>query len=107
MQPKEFVAVTLKSFRSACVSVLLVLAVSSLTGLPITFGQSFGAGTVEGTVTDPMGAVVPGARVAIENRQTGYKRTTNTHANGNFRFDNIPPNKYSGSASAQGFTADQ
>jgi carboxypeptidase family protein len=107
MQPGKFVAVTLKSFRSACVSVLLVLTVSSLSGLPITFGQSLGAGTVDGTVTDPSGAVVAGASVTIENRQTGYKRTTNADANGSFRFDNIPPNKYALSVSAQGFSAVQ
>lgn len=107
MQPGRFVAVTLKAFRSACVSVLLVLTVSSLTGLPITFGQSLGAGTVDGTVTDPSGAVIPGASVGIENRVTGYKRTVNTDANGSFRFDNIPPNKYALSVSAQGFSAVQ
>jgi len=107
MQPGKFVAVALKSFRSACVSVLLVLTASSLTGLPITFGQSLGAGTVDGTVTDPSGAVIPGASVGIENRVTGYKRTMNTDANGSFRFDNIPPNKYALSVSAQGFSAVQ
>jgi hypothetical protein len=76
-------------------------------GLPIALGQSLGAGTIEGTVTDATGAVVPGASVAIENRVTGYKRTTSTDANGTFRFDNIPPNNYALAVSAQGFGAVQ
>ncbi len=107
MQQGNLLAVTLKSFRTVCAFVLLVLTVSSLTGLPVALAQSLGAGTVDGTVTDPSGAVVPGATVAIENRVTGYKRTTNTDANGSFRFDNIPPNKYTLSVSAQGFSAVQ
>ena len=107
MQSGTFVAVTLKSLRTVCLSVLVVLTVSSLTGLPITLAQSLGAGTLQGTVTDATGAVVPGASVGIENRVTGYKRTTNTDANGIFRFDNIPPNNYALSVSAQGFSTVQ
>jgi hypothetical protein len=107
MQPGKFVAVILKSFRTACVSVLLVLTVSSLTGMPITFGQSLGAGTVAGTVTDQSDAVVPGASVVIENRVSGYKRATRTDADGTFRFDNIPPNTYVLTVAVQGFSTAQ
>lgn len=102
MQSGKFVSVALKLLRTVSLS-LLVLTVASLTGLPVTPGQSLGSGTVGGTVTDATGAVVAGAVVAIENRVTGYKRTTNTDADGTFRFDNIPPNKYGLTVSAQGF----
>ena len=43
------------------------------------FAQSLGsAGTVTGVVTDPNGAVVPGASVKIENSVTGYNHTVKT-----------------------------
>jgi len=77
----------------------------SLLGLsPKSFGQSLGnAGTVEGTVTDPTGAVINGATVRIQNSITGFQRQTTTDDAGNFRFTNIPPNPYHLHVSAAGF----
>jgi hypothetical protein len=89
---------------SGVVSLVLVLTIAAFpltSGAPRARAQSLGAGTIEGTVTDPSGAVVPGASVAIE------KRTTSTDPNGIFRFDNIPPNNYALTVSAQGFSANQ
>src|SRR4029453_7181756 len=52
--------------------------------------QSLGsAGTVEGTVTDPTGAVVAGASVEIQNAVSGFRRQMTTDDAGNFRFTNI------------------
>ncbi|HKQ06216.1 MAG TPA: TonB-dependent receptor [Blastocatellia bacterium] len=75
-------------------------------GLP-ALAQSLTAGTVEGTVTDPNGAVIPGATVTLENAQTGYNRKATTDDAGAFRFINVPPNKYSLSVSASGFNSAQ
>jgi Carboxypeptidase regulatory-like domain len=59
------------------------------------FAQSLGnTGTVQGTVTDPSGAVVPGAAVTITNVITGYTAETKTAGDGSFRFNNLPPNPY-------------
>lgn len=69
-----------------------------------TRGQALGsAGTVSGTVTDPDNAVVPNASVTIENAVTGFKRTLNTESDGSFKFNGVPPNTYSLTASATGF----
>jgi len=66
--------------------------------------QSLGsAGTVTGVVTDPNGAVVPNASVTISNPVTGYTRTVNADADGNFRFGDVPPNNYHITVSAAGF----
>src|SRR5258706_8498344 len=65
--------------------------------------QGLSAGTVTGVVVDPNKAVVPNATVTIENALTGYNRSTNTGANGTFRFDNVPFNNYVYTASATGF----
>jgi hypothetical protein len=67
--------------------------------------QSLGnAGTVEGTVADPSGAVVTGADVTISNPVTGYTRSMKTGADGSFRFTNIPPNPYRVNVTATDFS---
>jgi hypothetical protein len=108
MQSIKYDSGKTRSLRTISRVLVLTMTVSVLaSGLPIALGQSLGAGTIEGTVTDATGAVVPGASVAIENRVTGYKRATSTDASGIFRFDNIPPNNYALTISAQGFNATQ
>ena len=72
--------------------------------LPSLQGQSLGnAGTIEGTVTDPSGAVVAGAKVDVQNRLTGYKKTATTDVSGAFRFPNVPLNSYHLEVDAAGF----
>jgi hypothetical protein len=67
--------------------------------------QSLGnAGTIEGTVVDPSGALVPKAAVTITNSVTGYKQTVDSGANGAFRLTNIPPNGYHLTVTAPGFS---
>jgi hypothetical protein len=70
------------------------------------FGQSLGAaGTVQGTVLDPTGAVVPGATVKVSNPISGYKNTSDTDENGAFIFHNVPFNHYHLAITAKGFAA--
>ncbi len=70
------------------------------------FAQSLGnAGTIEGSVVDPSGAVVPQATVTLTNAVTGYKQSVPSDANGAFRLLNIPPNNYRLEVKAQGFGA--
>jgi hypothetical protein len=69
-----------------------------------SFAQSLGnTGVVEGTVTDPSGAVIAGAKVDVQNRITGYKKSTITDVSGAFRFASVPPNSYHLEVSAPGF----
>src|SRR5579884_1893850 len=65
---------------------------------------STGAGTVEGTVVDPTGALVPSATVTLSNPVSGYTRTVTTGEDGSFAFHNIPPNPYHVQVTAQGFS---
>jgi hypothetical protein len=67
--------------------------------------QSGNAGTIRGTVTDPSGAVIPNATVHLTNDMSGFDRTTNTDATGQFTFPNVPFNPYRVDASANGFAA--
>jgi len=85
-------------FRLAAIIVVLLT-----TGIAVS-AQGLGSGTVEGTVSDPNSAAVPGATVTISNPVTGYSRSITTGQDGTFRFDNVPPNNYQLSVSASGFT---
>ncbi|MDQ3916928.1 MAG: TonB-dependent receptor [Acidobacteriota bacterium] len=85
---------------------VLLLAVAACA--PQAFAQSLGsAGTVTGVVTDPNGAVIPGASVKIENSVTGFNRAVKTDADGAFRIGDVPPNTYQLSVAAEGFTPSQ
>ena len=60
-------------------------------------------GNISGVVSDPSGAVIPGATVKILNPVTGFQRTTTTDAAGHFAFSNVPVNNYHLTATATGF----
>ena len=60
-------------------------------------------GTLSGTITDPAGAVVPGAAVEIKNNANGISRTATTADNGVFQFTELEPGTYTVSVQASGF----
>jgi hypothetical protein len=65
--------------------------------------QGGNAAPVRGTVTDPSGAVIPGATVHLTNAISGLDRTATTDATGQFEIGNIPFNNYQIAVSASGF----
>src|SRR5262249_5167226 len=58
-----------------------------------------------GTVTDPSGAAVPGATVAIQNVATGIVTATQTNAGGIYPVPNLLPGEYMVSVEASGLSA--
>src|ERR1041385_9136250 len=60
-------------------------------------------GTIQGTVEDANGAVVPGANVEIKNLDTNNTRTLTTDENGRFVAPQLQPGNYSITVSKQGF----
>jgi outer membrane receptor protein involved in Fe transport len=79
-----------------------------LLGCISVFAQGLGsAGTITVTVVDPNGAVVPGATVTISNPVTNFTRTVKTDTDGAFTINNVPPNNYQLTVSAQGFSTAQ
>src|SRR5262245_30556573 len=50
--------------------------------------------TVWGTITDPSGAVVPGAQVTLVNQSTGLKRDTLTDSTGKYRIAGLATGIY-------------
>ncbi len=76
--------------------------------LAVTFAgaQSVGnSGSINGTVVDPTGAVVPKSTIEIRNPVSGFDRSTTSDASGNFAFTNIPFNPYHLVVTADGFAA--
>ncbi|MGB7134143.1 MAG: carboxypeptidase-like regulatory domain-containing protein, partial [Acidobacteriaceae bacterium] len=62
-----------------------------------------GYGSISGTVTDPSGAVVPGAQVSATQVSTGLSFRTTTSGAGTFTFPGLAPSVYSVSVTAGGF----
>jgi len=61
-------------------------------------------GTVQGTVTDPTGAVVANATVTLTSSVSGYRQATSTNATGFYKFSNVPFVPFSVHAEAPGFS---
>ena len=93
----------MRTFYRARLAALAALALS----LAATAGaQSAGnSGSIDGTVTDPTGAVVSKARVEIRNPVSGFDRSAMTDSSGKFQFTNIPFNPYHLTVTAPGFAA--
>jgi hypothetical protein len=61
-------------------------------------------GTINGTVTDRSGAVIPNATVELRNLDTGYERQTTVNSSGFYEFPSIPiGDHYEVEAQANGF----
>jgi hypothetical protein len=60
-------------------------------------------GTVQGTVTDPAGGRVAGAKVNLINEGTGVTTTRDSNSEGEYLFNFVPPVRYTVSATLTGF----
>jgi len=60
-------------------------------------------GTILGTVTDPQGAVVAGAKVTVRNVNTGLERTTQTSSDGSYSVPELPTGTYTVTVTQSGF----
>ncbi|MBI5085362.1 MAG: TonB-dependent receptor [Acidobacteria bacterium] len=70
------------------------LALLCLTGLLQAQSEAGGA-TVTGTITDPSGSAVPGAKVTLNSDQTGFTRVQESNAAGSYTFVRVPVGRYS------------
>lgn len=83
---------------------LVSLLVFCLVGFftPSASAQIF-TGSVSGVVTDPTGAVVPGAKVTLTDVNKGFAYNATTDAVGRYVITSLPPSTYKLSVEAQGF----
>ncbi len=66
------------------------------------FGQDVNA-SLAGSVTDPAGAVIPGAKITLINEKSGSRQDFQTDAGGEYNFRNLPPGIYDLSVTAPAF----
>ncbi len=96
----------MKTFKRATEKRFLIglLCFAMITFLALTCSaQNIVSGEITGTVSDPSGAVVPNATVALKSVDTGETQTTKTAAAGSFRFPLLRPGNYQVTATAPGF----
>ncbi len=79
-----------------------VLCAFQLFFLSLAYGQG-GRGTINGTVSDPSGAMVSGAQVQVKNTQTGQVVTLTTTSDGTYSVPFLETGTYQVSASHEGF----
>src|ERR1043166_3275978 len=77
---------------------LLIVHASS----PKAFGQG-ATGAINGTVADTSGAIIPSAKIILQNTATGAARTALTNATGTYVFPEVIPGTYTMQMSAEGF----
>ncbi len=81
------------------VSFFALLILSTVYDLPAQVVTA----NLQGAVTDPSGALVPGASVTVLNLETGLKRETTTNDEGFYRLNLLPRGKYELRATKSGF----
>jgi hypothetical protein len=88
--------------KAVSFSALLVLAL--LCGLWASRASAQAVfGSILGTVTDPQGAAVPGAKVTVTDKNKGTTQQTTTNDSGNYSVTHLIPDLYSVKVEAQGF----
>ncbi len=88
-----------KNFKFISMVLTIVFCFSA-----IAFGQRT-TGNIEGTITDPNGAVVPSATVTARSTgsTSGFNQTLTTDSNGYFQFPQVPVGTYTITATGSGF----
>src|SRR5712671_3645111 len=81
------------------ITLLVLMAMTTA----VTSQTQITTGTIQGTVADANGAIVPGANVEIRNLETNLSRSLTTDDGGRFVALALPPGKYSVTVSKQGF----
>lgn len=65
--------------------------------------QLYLGATIVGTVSDPNGAVIPGATIFLSNEQTNLAMATSSNGEGEYRFEGLDVGRYSLRIEAPGF----
>jgi hypothetical protein len=99
--------VLISAFRSrrGCLQMLAVCACALLLAPAGVAHAQFDTGTVNGSVTDPTGAVVAGATVRLNNLDQKTTVTRKTNSKGEYEFADVQVGNYTVSVSVVGFAA--
>src|SRR6266853_4073473 len=96
----------LRSIGSVFAVLALALGIIAFAGLLVlapTASAQKTSGTITGTLTDPSGAVVPGATVSVVNERTAAARETMTNEEGSFSLPELEAGTYRLTVNKAGF----
>ncbi len=89
----------MKKLYSPVIAIFLAVLLHSFAGAQ----SQATTGTLQGTVTDPNGAVVSGATVTVRNLETGFERTVTSNSDGFFTAPLLPLGRYRVTTNVSGF----
>ncbi|HEY6763242.1 MAG TPA: carboxypeptidase regulatory-like domain-containing protein [Candidatus Sulfotelmatobacter sp.] len=95
------------SHRPAIRLLALFSLFAMLLSIPAFAQTSVAQGSIQGSVTDPSGAVIGGAKVIISNKATGQVSTTTTSSSGAYNSGGLIPGDYVVRVEARGFKTSQ
>lgn len=90
-------------FRCAALGFLALLVIALMISPIGASAQLAGTGTIQGTVTDSSGAVIPDATVAAQNLATNTMTVRTTTKDGYYTLSPLDAGNYTVTVSAQGF----
>ena len=88
----------MRPFRQSVASLFLIIGFCGVAWPQAAFTS------LRGTITDPSGAVIPGATVSIVNNATRITSTQVAGGSGEYQFQQIPPGTYVITANGSGFS---
>jgi Carboxypeptidase regulatory-like domain/TonB dependent receptor len=93
----------MRAIRTLGLKILIQIPLFLATSAVLAPGQTT-FGTITGTVTDPSGAVVPGALVTVRNEGTGATRKVTAASDGDYAVADLDLGTYDVQVQAKGFT---
>jgi hypothetical protein len=71
-----------------------IAAFAAALALSVAAQAQTSRGTVSGIVSDPTGAIIPGATIVLTHTQTGVRRSTRSNEAGIYQFDAVDLGMY-------------
>ncbi len=92
-----------RSNQNRIPTLVLMIALATIL-MPAVVSAQTVTGTLQGTVTDSRGAVVPGVEIVVLNVETGQVRNLKTNSDGFYVASFLPIGRYNVKAAGQNFT---
>ncbi len=89
--------------RSGKLYVLILFCIAALLFAGQSYAQVAGTASLQGTITDSTGAVIPNAAITLTNTATQIKRSATSDGSGLYNFPNVAIGTYSLSVTEAGF----
>jgi Carboxypeptidase regulatory-like domain len=88
-----------KAITMFCAILGIIFAIGGVSWAQTTRGE------LAGNVTDPSGALIPGAKVVVTNAETGEKSDTVSSSSGSYHFTELSIGRYNVTVTAAGFSS--